>query len=65
VSELVVCAAPISTSTKATSCQIFLQELTIKGSFSQALGFIEQGRVTLDKIVSDQLPLSEYGKSAG
>jgi D-arabinitol dehydrogenase (NADP+) len=49
--------------------QIFLQELTIKGSFSQArcfdraLRFIEQGRVTVDKIVSDELPLSEYGKA--
>jgi len=49
--------------------QIFLQELTIKGSFSQArcfdraLRFIEQGRVAVDKIVSDELPLSEYGKA--
>jgi D-arabinitol dehydrogenase (NADP+) len=41
--------------------QIFLQELTIKGSFYRALRFIEQGRVTVDKIVSDELSLSEYG----
>jgi threonine dehydrogenase-like Zn-dependent dehydrogenase len=29
----------------------------------RALRFIEQGRVTVDKIVSDELPLSEYGKA--
>jgi D-arabinitol dehydrogenase (NADP+) len=49
--------------------QIFLQEFTIKGSFSQArcfdraLRFIEHGRVKVDQIVTDELPLSEYGKA--
>jgi len=43
--------------------------MTIKGSFSQyrcfdrALAYIEWGRLRVDRIVTDELPLSEYGEA--
>jgi len=49
--------------------EIFMKELTIKGSFAQthcfdrAIKYLENGMVKVDEIVTNEVPLEDYGKA--
>jgi len=49
--------------------EIFMNELTVKGSFAQthcfdrAVNYLESGAVRVDEIVTHELPLADYGKA--
>jgi len=48
---------------------VFRREITIKGSFAQidsfqrALNYLENGRIQVKEIVTQEIPLNEWGKA--